>query len=67
MSVIGRLDAQVDALLITPRQRNDAAETATTETSTRAATTDEPTRRHEAHEEAAARRTAPTELPVWLL
>ncbi len=68
MSVIGRLDEQVNALLITPRKRNDETQATTrAETRTPAETTTDQPQRATPPAETSAPRTAQTELPVWLL
>ena len=67
MSVIGRLDEQVDAILIAPLKRKDEAEATTTEPRKQPETRDGQPRNVAPHENTAAQRAAQAELPVWLL
>lgn len=67
MSVIGRLDEQVDAIFITPLKRRNEAEATPTETRKQPETSDGQPRSIAPHDDPAAQREAQPELPVCLL
>jgi hypothetical protein len=72
MTVIGRLDGQVAAVLIEPlKRRHEPGATETTDANAQVETETEPqhgtTQRHARHAETDEQRDADVALPVWLL